>query len=93
MRKIAIFWYYSVLLEQHFSILMGLLFINQYQCNFGHMGSQEQIVIKALIFSPSTDSGLSKEAELAQLDKGVDVYPDHPGSSPHRGEFGCLFSS
>jgi len=23
-----------------------------------------------------------KEAEQAQLVKGVDVYPDHPGSSP-----------
>jgi len=33
-----------------------------------------------------------KEAELAQLVKGVHVYPDDPGSSPRPGEFGCLFS-
>ena len=30
--------------------------------------------------------------ELDQLVQGVDVYPDHLGSSPHRGKFGSLFS-
>jgi len=33
-----------------------------------------------------------KEAELAHLVKGVDVSPDHLGSSPCQGELGCLFS-
>jgi hypothetical protein len=34
-----------------------------------------------------------KEAELAQLVQGVDVYPDHPSSSPCWEKFECLSSS
>jgi hypothetical protein len=34
-----------------------------------------------------------EEAELVQLVEGVNVYHDHPGLSPRRVEFGCLFSS
>jgi hypothetical protein len=32
------------------------------------------------------------EVSLAHLAREVDVQPSHPGSSPHRHEFGFLFS-
>uniref|UniRef100_A0A0A9HLW0 Uncharacterized protein n=1 Tax=Arundo donax TaxID=35708 RepID=A0A0A9HLW0_ARUDO len=35
----------------------------------------------------------NKELSLAQLVKGVDVCPDHPGSSSRRVKFGCLLFS
>jgi hypothetical protein len=33
-----------------------------------------------------------KEVSLAHLAREVDLQPSHPGSSPHRREFGFLFS-
>jgi hypothetical protein len=33
-----------------------------------------------------------QEVSLAHLAREVDVQPSHPGSSPHRREFGFLFS-
>jgi hypothetical protein len=34
----------------------------------------------------------NQEVSLAHLVREVDVQPSHPGSSPHRREFGFLFS-
>jgi hypothetical protein len=51
------------------------------------------------MYVPHKLSGLSEqhigkiqEVSLAHLAREVDVQPSHPGSSPHRREFGFLFS-
>jgi hypothetical protein len=45
-----------------------------------------------LFFAPNPNNYSTKIVSLAHLAREVDVKPSHPGSSPHRDEFGFLFS-
>jgi hypothetical protein len=45
-----------------------------------------------MFLSDAVPKIVAEEVSLAHLAREVDVQPCHPGSSPHRREFGFLFS-